>query len=529
MGEAGRQEDNTQASAIAAQRSTQQILVSSDGDWEHVTHESHVAVRRGPMHMDEASPHGPASSLEAPTLAASNDDRHLEDKVQTVVMLTNDQINAVNACFQALHDATAKIAPLRARILLKRDEAVYEVSDLSHRTRHIEESQQLVKEALVPNDTSTRSAPLDAGLDSKFSNLLQDYSSLDSQAKKFHGIESELGRLEYKVKAEEERLEQASRSLHEVLEQLGIAPRLSFPSWMKEEMSAHGSVAQSSTSTDIHPLIADYNDKLGTYKVMKERLTTLQDEHEDARVTRSFEADQEKVPEMPDDDFENLYLLQRAEQIDAIDAAGAAAEAARAACIGANLDLDSDQRRSPVAMVEATHDLVGTKTSNIKDTQLSTEIGIPQTFTSSTDVFASANDNGASIQLATARSWPTIHPTSTSRDITPRSALVQDWIQNIDNDREDSDIEELIERQVNHPPGVDSPPSDGSLIQGQHRRIRTLENTPIPATPLPRLSRSNSTGSYHSLKQPLHPSFSGTVLQPTSLHEHSSNEHPSNI
>lgn len=160
----------------------------------------------------------------------------------------------------------------------------------------------------------------------------EDRENLSNQTQKLETLEQALGGLEFQLQQEEGVLEKQTRDFIEELRAFGV----SIPDGPVDAPAPGLGIAGGSPV--IEPVLQNFYDNLGHAKVLHGRLLEFEEEYDEARSRIIFDEEQERVPEITLDEFQEQSSKRRRELQQELDQACEMAEAAKMACVDAGLD-----------------------------------------------------------------------------------------------------------------------------------------------------------------------------------------------
>ena len=371
-----------------------------------------------------------------------------------------------------------ELAPLRQKILLVRGEASYDAKSVQDHRRYVLESKQALTENVSPSNKDRYSQASTNAMN----DFLRDMDAFDQQAEKVHTTISHLGSLEFTLQETEEHLDQSAQSILAKLRRFGIVDP---PEQLAPEKSGIGPQSSQSSAREsarVHPLIAEYYDKVGDLKIMRERLMVFNTEYGDTQASRTFDVDHERILDTSDDEFEAAYKRERAEMEKAVETAKNAAKTAKAACTAQGLDSDVGENQASDQQGSACDTPGVSEPALLLPMPLTPILGDPSEFCVRatppghatlvvTNVMEANARNAPSSLWTPAATGPMISgvstPRETKRDRANKALYVEDWIDKVDSEKDDWPIDQRVQSQVpelpdNSPLGTfhSLPPSD---------------------------------------------------------------------
>lgn len=177
----------------------------------------------------------------------------------------------------------------------------------------------------------------DKGLQNLYNQFMNDYSSVQSQAKMVTALSDDMGNAMYRLAS---KLDALSKRLEspEFGGQLGRRTVYDTGSLLDAPSHHH-------SGADTPPLVREFFEKLGDIGIFEERLMELEDTYQEGLIHRDFVKDRLEELEVSDEEFRashehRCYYIQRD-----LDNAMTLAEELRQKCIEAGLEVDQHRER----------------------------------------------------------------------------------------------------------------------------------------------------------------------------------------
>ncbi|KAK8219842.1 hypothetical protein M8818_000816 [Zalaria obscura] len=237
-----------------------------------------------------------------------------------------------------------KVHSLRDELITTRGDIKYQKLRIAHDERHVQESGDAFMMAVNQAFANGFSTSKD-DLKTVREQLQSDFDRLGMKRDEMNAKEDILSLREH-------RLEEQETELMKMLEAFwGNSPDFQVKV-TGSETESQTSVAPSTESENIPPLLREYYDKVGDVGIFEQRLDDLIDDYEEESANRQFRADQELPADPPDEVFEQAFAFQRNTTLEDLAAAKADAERLRLRCLDAGLHPQEEHDHLATSLID---------------------------------------------------------------------------------------------------------------------------------------------------------------------------------
>lgn len=212
-----------------------------------------------------------------------------------------DQVEAVRRHLPLFQQRLQALASLREEVLPLRSRVEFEWTNCKRYLEFVDQSQTLFLEEV---EASTAALDGENSLHTLRARVLEDHSRQKGYAQSVADLEAQLEPMESTMQKLERKVLESARLLSDLLAQNNL-PQDSAPTVTATVAS---SVSSAKRSVDVHPLMQHYLEKSGDWKIERDKLFDLDQEHREQKANRQFFQDQGLEPETPDKEFDKHWL-----------------------------------------------------------------------------------------------------------------------------------------------------------------------------------------------------------------------------